>query len=136
MSHVYGYRFPDELEQLHLMERFERAIETRTPVTVSFFEQKRDQYGRPMTFPDGRPMLVKTTRVVEPYETHFSRRGHPYVRVVDRTSSGAEGPAYRTIRIDRIPVSRATGRALMNLRPRDHYMVPNPHLEEREPATA
>lgn len=127
---VYGYRFPTELEQLAIMERFDAATEARHPVTVSFFEQKRDAYGNVMTFADGTPLLVKTTREVEPYEpAQFARAGHPYIRVVDRASSGRGKTAYRTVRIDRIAVSRATGRPLMTVHPRGRYLVPNPHLD-------
>jgi hypothetical protein len=126
-----GFRLPDELEQLHLMERFERAVEDRTPVTISFFEHKRDEYGRPMNFSDGRPLLIKTTRTVEPYEAaQFAAAGHPYIRVVDRGSSGRGKTAYRTIRLDRVAVSRATGRPLMTAHPSDRYIVPNPKLDE------
>lgn len=136
MSKAYGYRFPTELEQLALYERFEWAIEHRKPVVVTFFEQKRDAHGRPMWFDDKRPYLVKTTRTVEPYELQQTIAGNLIVRVIDRSPRDAERPDYRTIRLDRIAVSLHTGKPKMTVKHSGRYLVPNPHLEERELTSA
>ncbi len=127
---MYGYRLPTEAEQLRLWERIEDAIARRTPLHVTYFEQRKDDNGKPLFYSNGRPALVKTTRIVEPYEVDMTRDGHMIMRTVDRKRMAEEKLAIRTVRLDRIGVSLATRRPLMRALRRDTYKVPNPYLPE------
>ncbi len=73
------YRLPGTVEQLEIMERLENAAADGHPVTFTYFEQKKDSTPRrnPLTFPDGRPYLVRTRRTVEVYAVEFTMDGHP-----------------------------------------------------------
>lgn len=128
---MYGYRWCTETEQLRLFERLEAAIEHRHPLTVSYFKQRRDTQGDLMTFEDGTPLFVKTTRVIEPYELAQTLAGHLIVKVMDRSPNDSERPASRTIRLDRIAYSKAKGRPIMQAHPRGRYMCPSP-LDETD----
>ncbi len=122
---MYGYRMSTtEGEQLDVRHLFASAMERRAPVRVSFFKQKGKDS-------DGRPLYVKVTRVVEPYEFGVTRDGHRIVKVVDRTPDGTWGPEYRTIRLDRVAHSLKTGRPIAVRMLSHHYMCPS-RLDYRE----
>jgi hypothetical protein len=120
------YRLPGEVETLEIYERFERAIELRKPVTITFMKVRRDAGGAEMRFPDGRPYLVKVTRTVEPFELMMTRAGHLIVRVVDRSPNAAERPEKRTIRLDRVVISCVTQRARLVTHLSGRYLCPSP----------
>lgn len=123
-----GYRMPSgEAEQLYLRHLFANAMEQRSPVRVSFFEQKK--------LPNGKRipgLYVKVTRVVEPHGFHVARDGKRSVLVVDRTPNGVGSrPAYRAIRLDRIAYSRAQRRFLIRRMLTYGYLYPS--LLDRKP---
>ena len=91
-------------EQRRVMARIDRAMERRHPVSLTFFEVRKDGDGKPMHFADGRPMLVLTRRTVEPYEWYGTQGGNIVLRTADRTAGAREGEAFvfRTPRLDRI----------------------------------
>jgi len=122
---VFGYRFSEsEEEQLHLWHLFAFAMAHRAPVKVSFFKEKKDEYGRLETS-GGRRLYVKVTRTVEPHELVVTKAGHRLVNVVDRSPEGEWGPEYRTIRLDRVAHSRATGKPLAHVMTGHGYMCPS-----------
>lgn len=105
------YRLPGEVEALEIMERVALAAELGKPVTVTFLKEKRDPVTRrKITFADGSPYYVKVTRTVEPYAVEFSLTGHPVAYVVDRSPNDEKREMYRTVRLDRVVVSRQTNR--------------------------
>ena len=127
------YRLPGEVETLEIFEQFERAIELRKPVEVTFMKVKRDSKGKEIIFDNGMPCLVKVKRTVEPYELGFTLAGKPIVRVVDRSPNAAERPEKRTIRLDRVVISMDTGKARVTVRARGRFLCPTP-LDELTPA--
>lgn len=117
-----GYRMSDgEGEQLHLWLLFAYAMDRRSPVRVSFFETIKDPHGKPVTS-GGRELFQRTTRTVEPHELTVTKLGHRIVRVVDRAPENSDGPAYRSIRLDRVVFSRATGKSLAHVMTRHGYL--------------
>lgn len=119
---MFGYRFSvDESEQLHLWLLFGYAMEHRCPVRVSFFEHKKDAQGE-REYQGDRALFVKTTRTVEPYELAVTSDGRRIVRVVDRAPEGSNGPAYRTIRLDRVAHSNTTKKPLTRVMTKHGYL--------------
>lgn len=118
-------------EQRRTMARIDGAMRKSHPVTVTFLEVKKDADGKQMRFSDGAPVLVKTTRLIEPYEWYASAAGDISLRVADRTAAAREGlpVAYRTIRLDRVVRSRR--RVLLTVHTSRAYAVTHPHLPAR-----
>lgn len=117
---AYGYRFPTATEQLRLFERFEDAMSWRTPITLTYFKEiGRDRDG------NGVMLYTRTTRIIEPYEPATTLGGAIIMRAIDRTSADKR-PAYRSIRLDRIAVSRRTNRPLLTVHTSRRYLHPSP----------
>lgn len=117
-----GYRMSTgESEQLHLWLLFAFAMQHRAPVKVSFFETIKDPHGKPVTSA-GRELFKRTTRTVEPHELVVTKLGNRVVKVVDRAPENSNGPAYRSIRLDRVVFSRATGQSLARVMTRHGYL--------------
>ena len=104
-----------EEEQLDVRHLFASAMMRRAPVRVSFFKEKGRKSG----------LYVKTTRVVEPYAFGVTKEGNRVVFVVDRSPEGTWGPDYRTIRLDRVAVSRQTGKPIASRMLTHGYMCPS-----------
>jgi hypothetical protein len=127
---MFGYRMSSsEEEQLHLRHLFADAMERRAPVQVSFFKERSALVEDPVTGQVRKRKIpgqyVKVTRTVEPYGFGVAKNGARTVKVVDRTPEGlGSRPDYRSIRLDRIAVSRATGRALATRKLTLGYMSP------------
>ena len=117
-----GYRFPTDREQLRLFDRIEDAMTWRKPITLSYFKDKG-------TDAAGYRLYVKVTRTVEPHDL-VPADGSFIMRCVDRTPSTGR-PAYRSIRLDRIAVSRTTNRPLFTLHLKGRYL--NPTLLDGKP---
>lgn len=133
---MFGYRMSgSEEEQLHLRYLFASAIDHRAPVRVSYFKEKRvlvwsDRTGDYVKKFTG--LYVKVTRVVEPYAFGVTKTGARLVYVVDRAPEGVGSrPDYRSIRLDRIAVSRSTGRPLIVRMLTHGYLCPS-RLDFRE----
>lgn len=123
-----------DAEELHLRHLFADAMERRAPVRVSFFKQKKvkvwsERKGRYVEKATG--LYVKVTRVVEPYAFQVAANGARSVLVVDRTPEDSPGPDYRTIRLDRVAWSRATGKPLAVRMITHGYLCPT--LLDRRP---
>lgn len=125
MSRVFGFRMANEAEQLHLWLLFRYAMDHRMPVRVSYFKEKKDDQHRPVRTPGGAPIYVKITRIVEPHELTQTKAGHSLVKVVDRTPEDDKGPAYRSIRLDRVAFSWATSKVLAHVMAGQRYICPS-----------
>lgn len=110
----YG-RLPSEDEMVAAIEMIERAIRERRVMRVRFFKEKRDRRGYRQWFDDsldavfGRRVVLEAApvvRTVEPLEWTTNAAGEPYMVGICHDAPGEEYPALRTIRIDRIPVTR------------------------------
>lgn len=129
---MFGYRMSaSEEEQLELRYLFADAMARRAPVQVSFFKERsalvEDTRTGQMVKRKIRGQYVKVTRVVEPYGFGVARDGSRTVKVVDRTPEGlGSRPDYRSIRLDRVAVSRRTGRALVTRRLTLGFLCPSP----------
>lgn len=115
---AYGYRFPTNTEQLRLFERFEDAMAWRAPITLTYFKEHGRDRG-------GYMLYTRTTRIIEPYELTTTAGGAIIVRVIDRTARDKR-PAYRSVRLDRIAVSRCTNRPLLTVHTSRRYLHPSP----------
>jgi hypothetical protein len=121
---MFGFRMTvSDDEQYHVRQLFASAMDHRAPVRVSFFKQLKDEKHRPV-FSGGRPLFVKVTRVVEPHAFGVTKAGDRVVKVVDRTPEGELRPEYRTIRLDRVAVSRSTGKVLATRLLTQGYLCP------------
>jgi hypothetical protein len=104
----FGYRMATrEEDQLYLWFLFRYAMDRRSPVRMSYFEQKKDDDGR--RIPD---QYAKITRIVEPHALEITKDGRRILQVVDRAPEGngsPKGPDYRTYRLDRIAVRNGHG---------------------------
>lgn len=127
---MFGFRMSgSEEEQLYLRHMFADAMERRAPMRVSFFREKKVSVWSPRAkrYVDKHTgMFVKVTRVVEPFAFQVAKDGQRSVLVVDRTPDGTWGPEYRTIRLDRVVVSRYTGKALASRMLSHGFMCPSP----------
>lgn len=110
----YG-RLPTEDETFHAIELIDRAIKERRIVRVRFFKEKKDRRDRRQWFNDsldavfGRRVVLEAApvvRTVEPLEWTTNAAGEPYMVGICHDAPNTERPALRTIRIDRIPVTR------------------------------
>ncbi len=52
----------------------------------------------------------------------MTKLGKRVVKVVDRAPENSNGPAYRSIRLDRVVFSRATGKSLAHVMSRHGYL--------------
>jgi hypothetical protein len=120
----FGYRMATrESDQLHLWFLFRYAMDRRSPVRISYFEQKKDDDGR--RIPD---QFVKITRIVEPHGLEITADGRRVVKVVDRAPEGhvsPKGPDYRTYRLDRVAVRNGhDGKPLVHCMSSYGYLCP------------
>lgn len=128
---MFGYRMSaSEEEQLHLRHLFADAMDRRAPVEVSFFKERSAVIEDPVTGEPRKKKIkgeyVKVTRTVEPYAFHVAKDGARSVLVVDRNPEGVGSqPAYRSIRLDRVAVSRRTSRPLVTRRLTLGYLCPS-----------
>lgn len=129
---MFGYRMSSsEEEQLELRYLFADAMDRRAPVQVSYFKERSALVEDPVTGrvqkKKIRGQYVKVTRTVEPYGFGVAKDGSRIVKVVDRTPEGlGSRPDYRSIRLDRVAVSRRTGRALVVRRLTLGFLCPSP----------
>lgn len=113
------FRFPTPTETLDVWERIEQAIADEKPVTLTFFKEKEISYTRrrhgkteTVTYTG----YVRARRTVEPWLLGFHQSdGHAYARVISRSPTDEKGPMFRTIRLDRVAVSRTTGKPLLTV---------------------
>lgn len=129
---MFGYRMSaSEEEQLELRYLFADAMARRAPVQVSYFKERSALVEDPRTGRVQKKRIkgqyVKVTRTVEPYGFGVAKDGSRTVKVVDRTPEGlGSRPDYRSIRLDRVAVSRTTGRPLVTRRLTLGYLCPSP----------
>ncbi len=129
---MFGYRMVghNDDDEYRLWLLFADAMDRRAPVQVSFFKERSALVEDPRTGQLRKQRIkgqyVKVTRVVEPHAFHVTQTGARVVKVVDRTPEGlGSQPDYRSIRLDRIAVSRQTGKPLATRRLTLGYLCPS-----------